>query len=50
MAIVSRLARMAAVCPLVVLPRSMEQVRRHPEDVAGYEDPLFPLGHGLPRE
>jgi beta-glucosidase len=29
------------------LPRSMEQVRRHPEDVAGYEDPLFPFGHGL---
>ncbi|WP_439659622.1 glycoside hydrolase family 3 protein [Lentzea sp. HUAS TT2] len=28
------------------LPRSMEQVRRHPEDVAGYEDPLFPFGHG----
>ncbi|HUQ61488.1 glycoside hydrolase family 3 N-terminal domain-containing protein [Lentzea sp.] len=29
------------------LPRSMEQVRRHHEDVAGYEDPLFPFGHGL---
>jgi beta-glucosidase-like glycosyl hydrolase len=29
------------------LPRSMEQVRRHPEDVPGYEDPLFPFGHGL---
>ncbi|ANZ40334.1 beta-glucosidase [Lentzea guizhouensis] len=29
------------------LPRSMEQVRRHPEDVAGYDDPLFPFGHGL---
>lgn len=29
------------------LPRSMEQVRRHPEDVAGYEDPLFPFGHGV---
>ncbi|MFD4673400.1 glycoside hydrolase family 3 protein [Lentzea sp. NPDC058450] len=91
----SRLARIAAVCPLVVdvtldrpavltpllpiastvvvsygstdealadalsgaippagrlpfdLPRSMEQVRRHPEDVAGYDDPLFPFGHGL---
>ncbi|MGI5500181.1 glycoside hydrolase family 3 protein [Lentzea sp. CA-135723] len=91
----SRLARIAAVCPLVVdvtldrpavltpllpiastvvvsygstdealadalsgaippagrlpfdLPRSMEQVRRHHEDVAGYDDPLFPFGHGL---
>jgi beta-glucosidase len=29
------------------LPRSMEQVRRHPEDVPGYDDPLFPFGHGL---
>jgi beta-glucosidase-like glycosyl hydrolase len=29
------------------LPRSMEQVRRHHEDVAGYDDPLFPFGHGL---
>jgi beta-glucosidase-like glycosyl hydrolase len=29
------------------LPRSMEQVRAHPEDVAGYDDPLFPFGHGL---
>ncbi|MDX3663069.1 glycoside hydrolase family 3 N-terminal domain-containing protein [Streptomyces sp. ID05-26A] len=92
----SRLARIAAVCPLIVdvtldrpavltpllphvstlvvsygstdealadaltgvfpaqgrlpfdLPRSMEQVRRHPEDVAGYDDPLFPFGHGAP--
>ncbi|MFD9700152.1 glycoside hydrolase family 3 protein [Lentzea sp. NPDC059081] len=91
----SRLARIAAVCPLVVdvtldrpavltpllpivstlvvsygttdealadalsgvippegrlpfdLPRSMEQVRQHSEDVAGYEDPLFPFGHGV---
>lgn len=91
----SRLARIAAVCPLVVdvtldrpavltpllplastlvvsygstdealadaltgaippqgrlpfdLPRSMEQVRQHAEDVAGYDDPLFPFGHGL---
>jgi beta-glucosidase len=29
------------------LPRSMEQVRRHPEDVPGYGDPLFAFGHGL---
>ena len=29
------------------LPRSMEQVRRHAEDVPGYDDPLFPFGHGL---
>ncbi len=29
------------------LPRSMEQVRSHSEDVAGYDDPLFPFGHGL---
>lgn len=29
------------------LPRSMEQVRQHPEDVAGYDDPLFAFGHGL---
>ncbi len=29
------------------LPRSMEQVRRHGEDVPGYEDPLFAFGHGL---
>ncbi|MET9227509.1 glycoside hydrolase family 3 N-terminal domain-containing protein [Lentzea sp. NPDC003310] len=29
------------------LPRSMEQVRRHHEDVAGYDDPLFAFGHGL---
>jgi len=29
------------------LPRSMEQVRRHPEDVPGYDDPLFAFGHGL---
>jgi beta-glucosidase len=29
------------------LPRSMDQVRRHPEDVPGYDDPLFPYGHGL---
>jgi beta-glucosidase len=29
------------------LPRSMEQVRRHPEDVPGYDDPLFACGHGL---
>ncbi len=29
------------------LPRSMEQVRRHSEDVPGYDDPLFPFGHGL---
>ena len=31
----------------VDLPRSMEQVRHHAEDVAGYDDPLFPCGHGL---
>jgi beta-glucosidase-like glycosyl hydrolase len=30
------------------LPRSMEQVRRHHEDVPGYDDPLFAFGHGLP--
>jgi beta-glucosidase-like glycosyl hydrolase len=29
------------------LPRSMEQVRRHGEDVPGYDDPLFAVGHGL---
>jgi beta-glucosidase len=29
------------------LPRSMEQVRRHGEDVPGYDDPLFRFGHGL---
>jgi beta-glucosidase len=29
------------------LPRSMEQVRRHAEDVPGYDDPLFAFGHGL---
>jgi beta-glucosidase len=29
------------------LPRSMEQVRQHGEDVPGYDDPLFPFGHGL---
>jgi beta-glucosidase len=31
----------------VDLPRSMEQVRRHCEDVAGFDDPLFRFGHGL---
>ena len=25
----------------------MDQVRSHPEDVPGYDDPLFPFGHGL---
>jgi beta-glucosidase len=29
------------------LPRSMEQVRQHGEDVPGYDDPLFAFGHGL---
>jgi beta-glucosidase-like glycosyl hydrolase len=29
------------------LPRSMEQVRRHFEDVPGYTDPCFAFGHGL---
>ena len=29
------------------LPRSMDQVRSHPEDVPGYDDPLFAVGHGL---
>ena len=29
------------------LPRSMEQVRRHHEDVPGYDDPLFTCGFGL---
>ena len=28
------------------LPRSMEQVRRHGEDVPGYDDPLFRCGDG----
>ncbi|MCU1536281.1 MAG: b [Humibacillus sp.] len=93
--LVHRLARIAAVCPLVVdvvldrpavltplldaaavvvgsfgtcddalldaltgavppqgrlpfdLPRSMEQVRAHAEDVPGLGDPLFAFGHGL---
>ena len=35
-----------AGCPFD-LPRSMDQVRLHPEDVAGYDDPLFAFGHGL---
>ena len=30
------------------LPRSMDQVRAHPEDVSGFDDPLFAFGHGLP--
>jgi beta-glucosidase len=30
------------------LPRSMEQVRKHHEDVPGYADALFAFGHGLP--
>lgn len=29
------------------LPRSMEDVRRHGEDVPGFDDPLFAFGHGL---
>jgi len=29
------------------LPRSMEQVRGHHEDVPGYPDPLLGFGHGL---
>ena len=29
------------------LPRSMEQVRHHHEDVPGLDDPLLPFGHGL---
>ncbi len=29
------------------LPRSMEQVRAHPEDRPGFDDPLFPRGFGL---
>ncbi len=29
------------------LPRSMDQVRAHPEDVPGFDDPLFRFGHGL---
>lgn len=29
------------------LPRSMQQVREHPEDVPGLGDPLFAFGHGL---
>jgi beta-glucosidase len=30
------------------LPRSMDQVRGHAEDVPGYADPCFRFGHGLP--
>jgi len=29
------------------LPRSMEQVRQHGEDIPGFDDPLFAFGHGL---
>ena len=29
------------------LPRSMEDVRQHGEDVPGFPDPLFRFGHGL---
>jgi beta-glucosidase len=29
------------------LPRSMADVRAHPEDQPGFDDPLFPFGHGL---
>jgi beta-glucosidase-like glycosyl hydrolase len=29
------------------LPRSMDAVRAHPEDLPGFEDPLFAFGHGL---
>jgi beta-glucosidase len=29
------------------LPRSMDAVRAHPEDQPGFDDPLFPFGHGL---
>jgi beta-glucosidase len=29
------------------LPRSMHAVRSHPEDQPGFDDPLFPFGHGL---
>lgn len=32
------------------LPRSMDQVRHHSEDVPGYDDPLFPFGHGTTLE
>lgn len=28
------------------LPRSMDDVRRHPEDQPGFDDPLFPSGFG----
>ena len=31
------------------LPWSMDDVRAHPEDMPGLEDPLFPAGHGLRR-
>ncbi len=31
----------------VALPRSMAQVREHPEDVPGFADPLYDFGHGL---
>jgi beta-glucosidase len=29
------------------LPRSMDDVRAHPEDQPGFDNPLFPFGHGL---
>jgi beta-glucosidase len=29
------------------LPRSMDDVRAHPEDRPGFDDPLFAFGHGL---
>jgi len=29
------------------LPRSMDDVRAHPEDQPGLDNPLFPFGHGL---
>ncbi|HOC12677.1 MAG TPA: glycoside hydrolase family 3 C-terminal domain-containing protein [Propionicimonas sp.] len=29
------------------LPRSMADVRTHPEDQPGFDDPLFAFGHGL---
>lgn len=28
------------------LPRSMDDVRAHPEDQPGVDEPLFPAGHG----
>jgi hypothetical protein len=39
--------RIAAACPRVVDVTLDRPVRAHPEDLPGYDDPLFPFGHGL---